>query len=111
MSDTVRSPPRQTRSSPYGGVQLSGGVGKWGDETCRIAENPLKLCNSKNTFRRFAEYLMFGIKALNTVLASAVLLTLCWRSFGRTWLGTQMMCLLAFHPERTFTLRAANVTC
>ena len=48
---------------------------------------------------------------LNTVLADAVLRTLCWRSFGTTWLGTQIMCLLAFHPERTFTSGAANGSC
>jgi hypothetical protein len=31
------------------------------------------------------------IAVLDTVLANAVVQTLCWRSFGRTWLVTQMM--------------------
>jgi hypothetical protein len=52
---------------------------------------------------------------LNTVLASAVLLTLCWRSFGVTLLGTQSLefasCnqgLHSFASKRTLVHLAVN---
>ena len=52
---------------------------------------------------------------LNTVLASAVLQTLCWRSFGGTLLGTQSLeiaCwnqgLHSFASKRTLVHLAAN---
>ena len=52
---------------------------------------------------------------LNTVLADAVLLTLCWRSFVRTLLGTQSLefafCNQGFHSfasKRTLVHLAAN---
>gem|GEM_PF-6965051 len=49
----------------------------------------LKLCFSKthhkHTFCRVVDYFDCGFAVLNTVLAVAVLRTLCWRGFGQTW--------------------------
>ena len=52
---------------------------------------------------------------LNTVLADAVLLTLCWRSFVRTLLGTQCLefaswnqGLHSFTSKRTLVHLVAN---
>ena len=52
---------------------------------------------------------------LNTVLADAVLLTLCWRSFVRTLLGTQSLEFVSWNQElhsfaskRTLVHLAAN---
>ena len=52
---------------------------------------------------------------LNTVLADAVLLTLCWQSFGRTWLATQSLEFASWNQElhsfaskRTLVHLAAN---
>jgi hypothetical protein len=41
---------------------------------------------------------------LNTVLASAVLQTLCWRSFGGTLLGTQSLEIACWNQGRHLSL-------
>ena len=48
---------------------------------------------------------------LNTVLANAVLQTLCWQSFGRTWFGDTNDVNAGFPPVQTLTLGAANGSC